>query len=190
MGALISSNKPKTSAKNVGEEEVGGNHFEVIHLPSAGGALGLVFVVLLLVLVGWFTIRRCRRNDKALALAHLRAKAGGKMGRDDPEGFPMMPLGHSPYQPPIVISAPPMQHPMAPLSLSPWAPPPMLGYNRTSTPRRYDDMRIEELTDEPPMVRGAPTRSRATSPDVELRVAATSTDDRRNCAATGSHEDR
>ena len=190
MGSLLSSSKPTTNAKNVGEETVGGNHFEVIHLPSAGGALGLVFIILLLVLVGWFTIRRCRNKDKALALAHLRAKAGGKMGRDDPEGFPMMPLGHSPYQPPIVISAPPMQHPMAPLSLSPWAPPPMLGYSRTtSTPRRYDEMRIEELTDEP-LVRGAPHRSRAASPEAELRVAASGTDDRRNCAATGSHEDR
>ena len=123
MGPVLSSNKPDTNAQSVAEIETGGNHFELIHLPSAGGALGVVFTVVLLVFVGYLVVRRCRNKDKALA---LRAKAGGR--REDPEhGFP---LGHSPFQQLLVIAAPPMSAPMSPMGYSPWAPPPMLGYNQ------------------------------------------------------------
>ena len=188
MGNWFTKAKPTTNAKSVGEVTTGGNHFEVIHLPSAGGALGFVLVVLLLVAAGWLMVRRCRNKDKALALEHLKHRAKG--GRVE-EGFPMVPMGHSPYQPPIVISAPPMSPPMSPLGCPPWGAQPMLGFQpRPALPRRYDEMRIEEIDE--PLAKSTPNRSRAASPapEGEPRHAATGPDGRRVYAAPGSHEER
>ena len=95
----------KTEVDDAGEVH-NGPEFDLVHIPSAGGAAGAIAAVCFTILFVWVVIKRCKRHDRAAKFKNLRRFAGAG-GREDAEmAFEMGPMSHHAASRPLMFPAP------------------------------------------------------------------------------------
>ena len=166
--------KEKTDAKSVGEVDAhNGPTFEIIHLPSAGGSVGVMLAAFLLVGLTWFIVRRCKRSDSKQRVKkrfeEVRSERARYRGGGDVElgsSIPLMPLPPVISQPPIYPSPFAMPgpmfnmgyHPQAPAAIG-YSPAPRKAAQRVARSSRF--MEVDTSDDEGrPKAKAQPTEER------------------------------
>ena len=135
MGNFMS---PKKEEVKEAGEVIDGPVFDLIHLPSAGGAAGAIVAVAATLLIVWFIVKKCRRHDRAARIKNLRdlRRINGGPGGADAEhlGFEMGPLSPTTASRPMMFPAPFAQGAYPSPFGNPFASPLALGYHPPSQP--------------------------------------------------------
>ena len=158
MGNVLSPKKEEVKGGEVNDGPI--FDFINLHLPSAGGAIGVVVAIGLTLLLVWVLVKKCKRHDRAARVKNLRdlRNLGGGGGRADLEmaNFEMGPMSPLASPRPMMFPSP---HPQGfyPSPLGNFANQLALGWNPSPTfnepkahrtPRRFQSSRIKDVTEE------------------------------------------